>query len=1000
MATAEAALGVLKAATMKLEGTRSEAAMTMGEQLPSRFARHQAQEMFYSVIWSTDDRIVNRGSQIDLAVKKESWLAKLGSWTEALAVYEQKLNNNPRDFEAMLGCMRCLDASGEWRRVLEIAEKSWPALSRTSGIGYGESRLDIQGASGASLPIPARSQKKALRLCAQAAWRLGQWDDLEKFAMELNCSTAPASTPTLKPTIRDSALSRIDFDGSFFSAVLHIHRKEWTLAAEAIDNARKAMDGRFTALMAESYNRAYPSMVTAQTLAEMEEIIDLQKLEERSKASSHRHPANRPNENEARRRLLLVWRERLAGCRADAEVHASIQAVRSLVLDPSDEIEATLTLSDLSRQAERFKLAERVLLDPLEVLRADLNGPNFGFNLGEDLPLGLQMDAAKSDSYVSIINHLVTDTAGNSFPKYGPKHEQISNRIVSAAGGLERYGTLVSVCCAQCSRFSCFFFRSFGSMKIQHRLYFAYLKHLWQSDRHQEAMQRLNRLSDVVDLVSHCEDVEDNSLRVNCWLTLGEWKIEENTSPNSYIPESLQVDVLACFKRAVLLDNCGYRAWHAWALFNFRIALQISDRADNAENGSAQSGRAAFAVQRNHVEAAVRGFVNAINLGTKRFSASVQQDMLNLLTCLFRYGEMEGVAKVISHCVKTVPAEAWLGVLPQLLARIHIKTPSVRSVLHPLLIRLGERHPQALMYPLSVLLKSPVAERKNAAESLMNSLKTHSSALVEEALIVSNELIRVAILWLETWHEGLEDASRLYFGEGNVSGMLDLLLPLHEQLEKGPETQREIDFIKNFGQDLAQAHQHIKEYVSLVTAGGQNIPSGPVQNTYDLTGRLVRQSEEAETAINKAWDIYYTVFRRINKQLPSLTKLELDQCSPALSRAQNLELGVPGSYRVDGSYVKIESFSPSIQVITSKQRPRKITLKGSNGKDYVFLLKGHEDLRQDERVMQLFGLVNALLVRDPQTKKHDLKIQRYPISCLSTNCGLVGWVPNTDTLHS
>lgn len=56
--------------------------------------------------------------------------------------------------------------------------------------------------------------------------------------------------------------------------------------------------------------------------------------------------------------------------------------------------------------------------------------------------------------------------------------------------------------------------------------------------------------------------------------------------------------------------------------------------------------------------------------------------------------------------------------------------------------------------------------------------------------------------------------------------------------------------------------------------------------------------------------------------------------------------------------------------------------------------------RQDERVMQLFGLVNALLVRDPQTKKHDLRIQRYAICPLSHNCGVVGWVPHYDTLHS
>lgn len=209
--------------------------------------------------------------------------------------------------------------------------------------------------------------------------------------------------------------------------------------------------------------------------------------------------------------------------------------------------------------------------------------------------------------------------------------------------------------------------------------------------------------------------------------------------------------------------------------------------------------------------------------------------------------------------------------------------------------------------------------------------------------MVSSELIRVAILWLETWHEGLEEASRLHFGEGNVAGMLDLLLPLHQQLENGADTKKEIEFANAFGRDLSQAHGHLKDYVRLVTEGGGTIPGGvSASSTRGASSTQVRQNEEAETAMNKAWDIYYTVFRRINKQLPALTKLELSQCSPALSRAQGLELGVPGSYRVDGSYVKIERFIPSVQVITSKQRPRKITLRGSDGKDYVFLLKGHE----------------------------------------------------------
>ncbi|CAN0467515.1 unnamed protein product, partial [Discosporangium mesarthrocarpum] len=116
---------------------------------------------------------------------------------------------------------------------------------------------------------------------------------------------------------------------------------------------------------------------------------------------------------------------------------------------------------------------------------------------------------------------------------------------------------------------------------------------------------------------------------------------------------------------------------------------------------------------------------------------------------------------------------------------------------------------------------------------------------------------------------------------------------------------------------------------------------------------------QAEDALNQAWDIYYSVFKKINKQLPqaSMSVLELQGVSPQLLAARGLTLAVPGTYRVDGQAVRIRSFQPSVHVIPSKQRPRKIVMMGEDGRDYMFLLKGHEDLRQDERVMQLFGQV-------------------------------------------
>lgn len=65
------------------------------------------------------------------------------------------------------------------------------------------------------------------------------------------------------------------------------------------------------------------------------------------------------------------------------------------------------------------------------------------------------------------------------------------------------------------------------------------------------------------------------------------------------------------------------------------------------------------------------------------------------------------------------------------------------------------------------------------------------------------------------------------------------------------------------------------------------------------------------------------------------------------------ESHITNVYCADSPVVTIASFAPQLVVITSKQRPRKLTIHGSDGEDYAFLLKGHEDLRQDERVMQV-----------------------------------------------
>jgi FKBP12-rapamycin complex-associated protein len=44
--------------------------------------------------------------------------------------------------------------------------------------------------------------------------------------------------------------------------------------------------------------------------------------------------------------------------------------------------------------------------------------------------------------------------------------------------------------------------------------------------------------------------------------------------------------------------------------------------------------------------------------------------------------------------------------------------------------------------------------------------------------------------------------------------------------------------------------------------------------------------------------------------------------------------------------LQIGTFNPVLRVIESKQHPRRLIILGSDGVEYGFLLKGHEDIRQ------------------------------------------------------
>jgi serine/threonine-protein kinase ATR len=57
----------------------------------------------------------------------------------------------------------------------------------------------------------------------------------------------------------------------------------------------------------------------------------------------------------------------------------------------------------------------------------------------------------------------------------------------------------------------------------------------------------------------------------------------------------------------------------------------------------------------------------------------------------------------------------------------------------------------------------------------------------------------------------------------------------------------------------------------------------------------------------------------------------------------------------------------------SLQRPKKITMIGSDGQEYLFLCKPKDDLRKDCRMMEFNTMINKLLKKHPETRRRKLR---------------------------
>jgi serine/threonine-protein kinase ATR len=97
--------------------------------------------------------------------------------------------------------------------------------------------------------------------------------------------------------------------------------------------------------------------------------------------------------------------------------------------------------------------------------------------------------------------------------------------------------------------------------------------------------------------------------------------------------------------------------------------------------------------------------------------------------------------------------------------------------------------------------------------------------------------------------------------------------------------------------------------------------------------------------------------------------------------------------------ITINGFQDQVLILSSLQKPRKLNIRGSDGKEYPLLCKPKDDLRKDQRLMEFNAMIDRALKRDVEASKRKLYIKTYAVTPLNDEHGILEWVDNLKPLR-
>ena len=364
--------------------------------------------------------------------------------------------------------------------------------------------------------------------------------------------------------------------------------------------------------------------------------------------------------------------------------------------------------------------------------------------------------------------------------------------------------------------------------------------------------------------------------------------------------------------------------------------------------------------------------MNAINALAQCAKLSPSFPDIVLLLNLFFEGKFNSDSDFFNEacsCIESLQPKLLLQASPQILVQLGNDNESVAKFIHGVVYKLLDQHYHELIFSVIVLTKSKTSKRSTAAQSILKEFRNAHPDIYNEVFLIRKCMLRAAVTWPEMMLNHIQDAFER-FRQGKYQKMREPLEVICEMsLKERAKCPMHRQFQSDYGEEIHKLRLILDNF-----------------------------NDNDQKCISEVSAWCKATQDKLSEELKQIHTIQMSAISKELCEKTHFMLAVFGTYKPQRNIIRIQYFVGQFSVLMSKQQPKDVIIKGEDGNFYQYLLKGHEDLRLDERIMQFFRLINSLLMKE--TSFNSNFIQTICVIPLSVSHGLVQWVPGTETLKN